>query len=134
MADRTILVDDLDPMTTQGVERIAFSYRGTEYEIDLGPVHQAELEAALQKFLAGARPRKPGRRAPRSYTRIDPAQTQRMRDWAGKQGLSVPTRGPLPKRIREAYEAAQPDPSHNPTAAQHTPTSTRKNTHANASA
>ncbi|BFO23118.1 Lsr2 family protein (plasmid) [Streptomyces sp. KM77-8] len=110
MADRLILVDDLDEESIKGVERIDFMWRGTEYEIDLNPEHLAEYDEVLAPLLKVARVKqgagRKGRKAtkPKSETT---AETKKMRDWAKANGHDVPDRGPIPREVREAYARAQ---------------------------
>ncbi|MET7759534.1 Lsr2 family protein [Streptomyces sp. NPDC005389] len=113
MADRLILVDDLDEESIKGVERIDFMWRGVEYEIDLNPEHLAEYDEALAPLLKVARVKqgagRKGRKTakPKSETA---AETKKMRDWAKANGHDVPDRGPVPQKVREAYARAQAEP------------------------
>ncbi|MFE7922345.1 Lsr2 family protein [Streptomyces sp. NPDC057398] len=113
MADRLILVDDLDETSIKGVERIDFMWRGTEYEVDLNPEHLAEYDEALAPLLKVARVKqgagRKGRKAakPKSETA---AETKKVRDWAKANGHEVPDRGPVPASVREAYARAQAEP------------------------
>ncbi|MET9365800.1 Lsr2 family protein [Streptomyces sp. NPDC006632] len=113
MADRLILVDDLDEESIKGVERIEFTWRGTDYEIDLNPEHLAEADEALAPLLKAARVKqgagRKGRKTakPKSETA---AETKKVRDWAKVAGHEVPNRGPVPAGVREAYARAQAEP------------------------
>ncbi|MFC8875594.1 histone-like nucleoid-structuring protein Lsr2 [Streptomyces ardesiacus] len=114
MAERVILVDDLDEETSEGVERIEFTWRGTDYEVDLSPEHMAEYDEALAPLLKVARAkqgagRKGGRRTAKPKAEAA-AETKKVRDWAKANGHEVPERGPVPKDVREAYARAQTEP------------------------
>ncbi|MFJ9195834.1 hypothetical protein [Streptomyces globisporus] len=51
MADRPILVDDLDEESIKGVERIDIMWPEGGDEIDLNPEHLAKYEEALAPLL-----------------------------------------------------------------------------------
>ncbi|MCX5207535.1 Lsr2 family protein [Streptomyces sp. NBC_00237] len=113
MADRLILVDDLDEESIKGVERIDFMWRGTEYEIDLNPEHLAEYDETLAPLLKVARVKqgagRKGRKTAKPKSEMA-AETKKMRDWAKANGHEVPDRGPVPQKVREAYARAQAEP------------------------
>ncbi|OKI50340.1 histone-like nucleoid-structuring protein Lsr2 [Streptomyces sp. MJM1172] len=111
MAERVILVDDLDGKSTEGVERIEFSWQGKDYEVDLSSAHIERYSDLLDPLLKAARlkqvtGRKTGRTAA-GKSKADAAETKRIRDWGKTSGLDVPDRGPIPKEVRDAYAAAQ---------------------------
>lgn len=113
MADRLILVDDLDEESIKGVERIDFMWRGTEYEVDLNPEHLAEYDEALAPLLKVARVKQGAGRKGRKTTKTKSetaAETKKVRDWAKANGHEVPDRGPVPAAVREAYARAQAEP------------------------
>jgi hypothetical protein len=110
MATRTIvtLIDDLDG--SEAASRVAFAYRGTNYEIDLSEEHQAELRAALAKFIVAARktgsmplPADPLAAPTAASLRRDQAA---IRAWARKSGNKVALRGQVPIEVQKAYDAA----------------------------
>ncbi|WP_432158046.1 histone-like nucleoid-structuring protein Lsr2 [Streptomyces sp. bgisy153] len=111
MAEKVILVDDLDETTTEGVTRIDFSWAGTDYEVDLSPEHEKEYGDLLEPLLKVARTKQASgrktRRTQKPKTDSDAAETKRIRDWAKANGYEVPGRGPVPKEVREAYAKAQ---------------------------
>ncbi|MCU1580017.1 MAG: lysylphosphatidylglycerol synthetase [Rhodoglobus sp.] len=104
------LVDDLDGTTIDdGHGRtILFALDGKSYELDLSTNNIQRLEAALEPFIAVARPSARGRsrsvkfEAPAS----NPAELQAMRDWANSNGFQVSNRGRVSAVVREAYAAA----------------------------
>jgi hypothetical protein len=110
MATRRVvtLVDDLDG--SEGAGRVTFGYRGTSYEIDLSEEHQAELGAALAKFIVAAR--RAGRVSVQADGRTSTTPANRRSDlaavrvWAREQGLDVSDRGRVPIEVQRAYDAA----------------------------
>lgn len=113
MAEKVILVDDLDEATIEGVTRVDFSWAGTDYEVDLSPTHEKEYGDLLEPLLKVARVKqgagRKGRKAtkPKSETA---AETKKVRDWAKANGQDVPDRGPVSAAVREAYARAQAEP------------------------
>ncbi|MGW2255409.1 histone-like nucleoid-structuring protein Lsr2 [Kitasatospora sp. NPDC001660] len=106
MAQKMILTDDLDTeVEGDGVENVEITYKGITWELDLGEANRAVLDAALAPFLAVAR-RKAANRpaAKRRSTKDDPEENRRIREWAVTAGLTLPSRGPVPKEIRAQYE------------------------------
>lgn len=99
MAERLILVDDIDGTTTDNVKRIPFSLGTRHYEIDLGPEHRDQLEQALDLFITHARRARPKKNA----TTDDEAA---VRAWATDHGHPVPRRGPVSDTVRAAYTRA----------------------------
>lgn len=84
MADRLILVDDLDEESIKGVERIDFMWWGVEYEIDLNPEHLAEYDEALAPLLKVARVKegtsRKGRKPAAKPESETAAESKKMRD------------------------------------------------------
>lgn len=109
MAKNTIIeiTDDLDG--SKDAEEVTFSYRGTDYTIDLGKKNLAAFDKALRPYIeaatkvskGSARARRPG--ASRSANRDLAA----VREWAKGAGVSISERGRIPKAVLEQYEAAQ---------------------------
>lgn len=112
MAQKTFiqLVDDLDGTAlNDGAGRtVTFAFEGLTYEIDLSDAHVDELTEALAPYVAAGRKvggRKSAARA--SAAKSDPAELQKIRDWAGKNGHTVSSRGRISAAVRDAYNAAQ---------------------------
>lgn len=118
MAERVVrqLIDDLDgsEIADGGGERIEFSVRGVEYQIDLASSNIAKLDKALKPFVdaavkvRGAR----SRRAAKSISLNGNGnggsreQLAAIRKWARKNGFEVSDRGRIKGEILEAFEAA----------------------------
>jgi hypothetical protein len=119
MAERVVrqLIDDLDgsEIATGGGERIEFSLRGVDYQIDLGSSNIAKLDKALKPFVDAAvkvrstRGRKPAKSVAGNVNgngATSKEQLSAVRTWARKNGFDVSDRGRLRAEILEAFEAA----------------------------
>ncbi|NII52150.1 histone-like nucleoid-structuring protein Lsr2 [Frigoribacterium endophyticum] len=112
MAQKTLiqLVDDLDGTAlTDGAGRtVAFALEGVSYEIDLSLAHVDELTGVLAPYITAGRKVSGRKSAARtSGSKSDPAELQKIRDWAGKNGHTVSSRGRISAAVRDAYNAAQ---------------------------
>ncbi|PID98585.1 MAG: hypothetical protein CSA83_00490 [Actinomycetales bacterium] len=96
------LVDDIDESPATGT--VTFALNGVNYSIDLNEVHQAELEAAFQPYIAHAT-RVSGRRAVKKSSESS-SKTAEIREWAASEGLKIADRGRIPAEIIQAYEKA----------------------------
>ncbi len=104
MAQRVVvtLSDDIDGGAA--VETVAFGLDGKAYEIDLSAANAVRLRDALSPYLlAGRRRSRSGRAYQRTSVAPDPAA---VRAWARSNGMEVPPRGRIPKRVYEAFDAA----------------------------
>jgi len=104
------LVDDLDgtALTDGKGKTVMFALEGVSYEIDLSQAHVDELTEALAPYVAAARKVNGRKGAARtSGAKSDPAELQKIRDWAGKNGHIVSSRGRISAAVRDAYNAAQ---------------------------
>lgn len=112
MAQKTLiqLVDDFDgtALTDGKGKTVTFALEGVSYEIDLSQAHVDELTQALAPYVAAGR-KVNGRKstARTSGTKSDPVELQKIRDWAGKNGHTVSSRGRISAAVRDAYNAAQ---------------------------
>src|SRR3954453_2269860 len=111
MADQIKRVDDLDN-NHEAAERIYFTIRGQDFQIDLTEEHAQEFDEALERYVNAAtkleaQPTTPSTRGRRRQGggsgRDDIAQ---IRAWAESQGMDVAPRGRIKKEIIEAYAAA----------------------------
>ncbi|ROS47942.1 Lsr2 family protein [Frigoribacterium sp. PhB24] len=112
MAQKTFvqLVDDLDGTAlSDGVGKtVTFALEGVSYEIDLSQAHAEELNKALAPYVAAGRKISGRKTAARTSTaKSDPAELQKIRDWAEKNGHAVSSRGRISAAVRDAYNAAQ---------------------------
>ncbi|MHA3023066.1 histone-like nucleoid-structuring protein Lsr2 [Mycobacterium sp. BMJ-28] len=119
MAERVVrqLIDDLDgsEIPDGGGERVEFSVRGVEYQIDLSASNIAKLDKALRPFVdAAAKVR--GARSRRTVKAISlngsgtggssKEQLAAIRKWARKNGFEVSDRGRIKAEVIDAFEAA----------------------------
>ncbi len=119
MAERIIrqLIDDMDGteiLEGKG-ERIEFSLRGIDYQIDLSPTNIAKLDKAFKPYVDAAEKIRgtKGRRTKssrRSSSTAAPTAKERLaaiREWARENGYDVSDRGRVKAEIVEAFDAAQ---------------------------
>jgi Lsr2 len=109
---RTVTVtDDIDG--SANASEVSFSYRGTNYTIDLGKKNLTAFDKAMKPYIdAATKVPARGRAAsvPTRGRRGAPASrgdARAIRVWAAENGHSVPARGRIPAAVREAYEAAR---------------------------
>jgi hypothetical protein len=114
VAERIVrqLIDDLDgsEIAEGGGERVEFSLRGVDYQIDLSAANAAKFDKALKPFVDGAMKLR-GSRGGRGKTTASrgPASKEHLtaiREWARKNGHEVSDRGRIKAEIVEAFEAA----------------------------
>lgn len=115
MAERIVrqLIDDIDGTEIRDGdgERIEFSLRGVNYQIDLSSANAAKLDKALKPYIeAAAKVRGSGGGSRRSKVGVagktSPEQLAAVREWARKNGYEVADRGRIKAEIVEAFEAA----------------------------
>ncbi|SIL85891.1 histone-like nucleoid-structuring protein Lsr2 [Mycobacteroides abscessus] len=115
MAERILrqLIDDIngfDIPDGEG-ERVAFSLRGVDYQIDLSAANVAKLDKAMKPYVeaatkvAGRRSRRAAKSASASGA-TSKEQSATIRAWARKQGYEVSDRGRIKADIVEAFEDA----------------------------
>jgi nucleoid-associated protein Lsr2 len=107
------LIDDLDG--GEAVETVTFALDGASYEVDLSKKNAAAFRKTLDRYVSAARrqggsrttttrsPAKATKRAAKPARDFDLGQ---LREWAGANGVAVPSRGRIPQAVVEAYKAA----------------------------
>ncbi|RIT48803.1 histone-like nucleoid-structuring protein Lsr2 [Mycobacteroides abscessus] len=115
MAERILrqLIDDIngsDIPEGEG-ERVAFSLRGVDYQIDLSAANVAKFDKALKPYVEAATQvgGRRGRRAAKSASTSDATPKEQLaaiRGWARDQGYEVSDRGRIKAEIVDAFEAA----------------------------
>jgi Lsr2 len=108
MATRTQLVDDIDGTTSDDVQPYTFALKGHTYAIDLAAHNYKELAAALDPYIAAARPvTATGARRSPANKKANRAEAQAIRAWANQHNIPIADRGRIPATIRHQYNAAQ---------------------------
>ena len=107
----TQITDDLDG--SNGAETIAFGFRGTTYEIDLGRKNANAFDKIMKPYVdvarkvtagrGGRRTSSNGRRSSRSRSANELAT---IREWARAKGYQVADRGRISASIMDEYDAA----------------------------
>ena len=99
------LVDDIDGQ--EASETVKFSYRGTDYEVDLSERNAAKMDKALARYVGVARKVKTTR-STRTVARFTGGPNPRdIRDWAKSEGIEVSDRGRVPADVARQYQAAR---------------------------
>jgi hypothetical protein len=115
MAERILrqLIDDINgsDIPEGAGERVTFSLRGVDYQIDLSEANVAKLDKALKPYVeaatkVGGRRRRATKSASASGA-TSKEQLAKIRAWARKKGYEVSDRGRIKAEIVEAFEAAQ---------------------------
>lgn len=105
------LIDDLDG--EEASETVTFSYRGTDYEVDLSTKNAAALDDALAPYLEAAR-NVGGRRVTRGTAGTKPKaaagapNSKEVREWAKANGIQVSDRGRVPTDLVRQYQQTAP--------------------------
>ncbi len=116
MAERVLrqLIDDISgaDIPEGAGERVAFSLRGVDYQIDLSEANVAKLDKALKPYVeaatkVGGRRRGGKAKSASANGASSKEQLVAIREWARKKGYEVSDRGRIKAEIVEAYEAAQ---------------------------
>ena len=108
MASRTIttLTDDIDGGDAD--ETVIFSFKGTQYDIDLSKKNVDKMVKAPQPYTSAAR-KSGGRRSGAGRTTSSGGerdQLAKIREWARANGHQVYDRGRISAAVQEAYHAA----------------------------
>jgi hypothetical protein len=115
MAQRIVteLTDDTDGKPAD--ETVTFALDGREYEIDLTSKNAAALRKAFDVYVkngrriaGGRRGRTSGRPSSSSSRSKSDVDTKAIREWAGKNGYQLSSRGRIPSNVVDAYQSAQP--------------------------
>jgi hypothetical protein len=108
MAKTTIIeiTDDLDG--SKNAEEVPFSFRGTDYTVDLVKKNLAALEKVLKPYIEAASKvsKGPARKRRSTKTADTGPDVTTIREWAKDAGIQVSERGRIPKAVREQYDAA----------------------------
>jgi hypothetical protein len=117
MARRQItqFFDDIDdtPLEADTVNTVEFSYKGSDYVLDLSDDNALAFAEALEPYLNKAtkvaKSRSTARAASSNAPKSDPKRNKRIRDWARDNGHTVSSRGQISHEIIAEYELAHPE-------------------------
>ncbi|SPX87825.1 histone-like nucleoid-structuring protein Lsr2 [Mycobacteroides abscessus] len=104
------LVDDVDGEAAAD-ESVEFGLDGVTYEIDLSSKNAEKLRKQLSTWVEHARKvsgrsRRGGLGSGRKRPSIDREQSAAIREWAGKNGHAISSRGRIPAEVIDAFNAA----------------------------
>lgn len=106
-----LLEDDLEG--GEAAKTVNFSWEGTAYEIDLSDKNAKKFSRAVEPYVAAARRVPRSRRTSRRNTSQTSSSTvpagvdtATVRTWAENNGYKVSARGRIPRKVIEAYLAA----------------------------
>jgi len=113
-------VDDLDgmPVAYEANEKIQFSFRGTDYVIDLRPANAQKLKTVLRQYIACAQridtsavdAESRGVEKPLDFGHTE-QQLQAVLSWAKIHNYAVSPSGGITKQMIQAFNAAHRRPS-----------------------
>lgn len=115
MAQKVILVDDLDHSEGDDVARREFPLLNRTFAIDLSDANHQRLNEALAFLNRVLESSREVRQASRSKKAADTSPRLRgytltdVREWAREQGVEVPARGKVPDEVIERFIAVHPD-------------------------
>ena len=107
------LIDDLDG--GEADETVPFALDNANYEIDLSKKNAAAFRKSLDRYIKAARRQDGSRSTPRRQaTKAAGKSTKpqrdydvaQLREWAGANGVVVPSRGRIPQAVVDEYKAA----------------------------
>lgn len=118
MAEKTVLIDDLDGKTP--AERVYFYADGKRYQIDLSTENESKLQDVIDAYHKALEPYMTAKgvksvdlipvtaqpsssrttRRSSSKSDYDPSE---VRAWAQENGYEIGDRGRIPEEIQEAY-------------------------------
>jgi hypothetical protein len=102
------LMDDLDGGIAE--ETLRFSYRGSDYEIDLSKKNATAFDKAMERFVATARKTKgatPRGTRKASGSGLSRDELAEVRAWATKNKIKVSPRGRIAADVIARYQSAK---------------------------
>ena len=106
------LIDDMDG--GEAAETVSFALDGTAYDIDLSRKNAAALRKTFERYVKAARRSKAAAGSPRR-SNAQPTRGKKpardydiaqLREWAGSNEVSIPSRGRIPQAVVDQYKAA----------------------------
>jgi hypothetical protein len=97
----TTVTDDIDG--SPDARTVTFGFQGVAYSIDLGPKNLDKLTKVLTPFIDRAAKQRSG--PTRGVTKRDERgyDIAQLREWAGRNKISLPSRGRIPGAVVEQY-------------------------------
>lgn len=109
----TEYMDDLDGSVVDesDVDTISFSYRGTDYEIDLKSSNASKFDASMKKYIDPARKvgktrAGGGRSRPGTGSGRSKEDLAAIRHWLRQNGHEVSDRGRIPQPLIDEFDKA----------------------------
>lgn len=109
----TEYMDDLDGSVVDetDIDTISFSYRGTDYEIDLKAANAKKFDDALKKYIDSARKvgrtrSGGGRSRPGTGSGRSKEDLAAIRHWLRQKGHEVSDRGRIPQPLIDEFDKA----------------------------
>lgn len=111
MAQRITTTITSDLSDADGAETVTFGLHGAQYEIDLTPDEQKDLDKALEPFLnaarrAGGSTRRASRPASGATSNGNGVDAKAVRAWAAENNIEVSPRGRINGKVLEQFRAA----------------------------
>ena len=109
MAQRMVLVDDIDGTEGKDIKTVTFGLHGASYEVDLNKKNTKKLEEALAPFLGVARKAGGSTRAARGSgvgRKPSGEDLNAIRNWAAANGKTVASKGRIAQAIKDEFYAA----------------------------
>ncbi|WP_214102725.1 Lsr2 dimerization domain-containing protein [Acrocarpospora catenulata] len=111
MAEKVILIDDLDQSEGEDVVRREFQLLQRTFAIDLSEVNDRRLRDAVSLIELALERGREVKQATRSRRAAEPQRLRGhtnsdVRKWAAEQGIEVPARGTLPDEVIDKFIAA----------------------------
>lgn len=104
MAQKTIVTVTDDINGDEDATTVSFSYKGTNYEIDLAKGNAEKLDAELKPYIEHARKISAAqRKIRRSLAHRE--RSAEIRAWAKQRGIEVEDRGRIPAHVVKMFEA-----------------------------
>jgi hypothetical protein len=103
----THVTDDIDG--SPDAQTVTFGFQGVAYSIDLGQKNLDKLTKALKPFIDRAtKHRRTVSAASQANTKTErPYDIAKLREWAGRNKIAIPSRGRIPSSVVKQYQAAR---------------------------
>lgn len=105
---RKVTVTTTDDLSgEEGASTYRFGFMGQSFEIDLSEKNAAKFRKALDPYISSARKVASTRERRGTSASTDSGRDpKKIREWARRNNMDVPTRGRIPADVESAYNAA----------------------------